>query len=104
MKVTIPVVTLNHDTFSATPWQSWAVGVSATGGKGAFPAQWWSTVAGSFSSSTSPLAMDPALAPSGDLESVARGGAADHPRCDVGVEEFPWPPPPGELLRGQDHC
>ena len=24
------------DTFSATPWQGWAVGISATGGKGAF--------------------------------------------------------------------
>ena len=36
MTATIPVVTLNHDTFSATLSQGWAVGVSASGGKGAF--------------------------------------------------------------------
>ena len=30
----------HHDTFSATPWQGWAVGISASGGKGAFPARW----------------------------------------------------------------
>ena len=28
----------SSDTFSAIPWQGWAVGISATGGKGAFPA------------------------------------------------------------------
>ena len=28
----------NHDTFPAIPWQGWAVRISASGGKGAFPA------------------------------------------------------------------
>ena len=27
-----------HDTFSATPWRGWAVSISASGGKRAFPA------------------------------------------------------------------
>ena len=31
-------VALNHDTFSATPSQGWAVRISASGRKGAFPA------------------------------------------------------------------
>ena len=28
------------DTFSAISWQGWAISISATGGKGAFPARW----------------------------------------------------------------
>ena len=33
-----PQDTVIHDTFSATPWQGWAVRVSTSGGKGAFSA------------------------------------------------------------------
>ena len=96
----------NHDTFPATLWRGWAVSISASGGKGAFPARWRQAVTLSnreFLKLDQPWGRDTALPPSRHLRAVTRARALDHPERDVGLEPTSLPPFSTPALGVHDH-